>query len=57
MLLCVRGSGRVLGWKHVLRYSPRIGTAKGSSLDQSKDLAWLELGVVSLGGKSHCRKI
>ena len=46
----------MLGWKHVLRYSPRIGTAKGSSLDQSKDLAWLELGVVSLGGNPTAEK-
>ena len=56
MLLYVRVSRRLLGWKDVLRCSPRIGTAKGSSLDQSKDLAWLELGMVSLGGNPTAEK-
>lgn len=38
-VVCEGGQGRVLGWKDVLRYSPRIGTAKGSSLIRAK--IWL----------------
>ena len=50
------GVGVCSGVEGCVLLLPRIGTAKGSSLDQSEDLAWLELGMVSLEGNPTAEK-